>query len=66
MYAGSLLIFLGTPLALGAYWGLLVFVAMIPVFIWRLSDEERFLAQNLPGYADFQRKVRWRLTPGLF
>ena len=66
MYVGSQLMFLGTPLALGSYWGLLVFVAMMPVFIWRQLDEERFLAKNLPGYADYQRKVRWRLIPGLF
>jgi protein-S-isoprenylcysteine O-methyltransferase Ste14 len=36
------------------------------VLVWRLSDEERFLTQNLPGYAEYQTKVRWRLIPGLF
>jgi protein-S-isoprenylcysteine O-methyltransferase Ste14 len=29
-------------------------------------DEERFLARNLPGYEDYQRRVRWRLIPGIF
>jgi protein-S-isoprenylcysteine O-methyltransferase Ste14 len=50
MYASAFLYLLGTPLALGSYWGLVPFVAMVPFLIWRLFDEERFLAGNLPGY----------------
>ena len=66
MYAASLLMFMGTPLALGSYWGLLVLVAMMPILVWRLLDEERLLARTLEGYADYQRRVRWRLVPGVF
>lgn len=66
MYAGGLLLFIGTPLALGSYWGLLVFVAVSPALIWRLLDEEKFLARNLPGYIEYCARVRWRLIPGLF
>jgi protein-S-isoprenylcysteine O-methyltransferase Ste14 len=40
---------LGIPIALGSWWGLLVIGAMIPALIWRLIDEEKFLARNLPG-----------------
>ena len=63
MYAGALLLLLGTPLALGSWWGLLTMVPMTLTIVWRLLDEERFLAQNLPGYPDYQRKVRYRLLP---
>ena len=63
MYASAMLYLIGTPLALGSYWGLVAFVAMIPVLIWRLFDEERMLANDLPGYRDYQRKVRHRLVP---
>ena len=66
MYAGSLLYLLGTPLALGSYWGLLALGAMMPFLIWRLLDEERFLTQHLPGYAEYCARVRWRLIPGVF
>jgi len=66
MYAGGLLYLLGTPLALGSYWGLLVLAAMAPFLLWRLFDEERFLSKNLPGYAEYCAKVRWRLVPGVF
>ena len=55
MYASALLYLAGTPLALGSFWGLLPFVAMIPFLIWRLYDEESFLARNLSGYAEYQR-----------
>jgi protein-S-isoprenylcysteine O-methyltransferase Ste14 len=63
MYASGSLYILGTPLALGSYWGFLPIAAMIPFLIWRLFDEERFLARNLPGYTDYQRRVRHRLVP---
>jgi protein-S-isoprenylcysteine O-methyltransferase Ste14 len=66
MYAGGLLLFIGSPVALGSYWGLLAFVAALPALVWRLLDEERFLAKNLPGYVEYCAKVRWRLIPGVF
>lgn len=66
MYAGALLYCLGTPLALGSYWGLLAFLAMTPVLIWRLLDEERLLSRNLVGYTEYCARVRWRLIPGIF
>ena len=63
MYAGGFLYFLGTPLALGSYWGLVVIAAMVPLLIWRLLDEERFLSRNLPGYAEYRQQARCRLVP---
>jgi protein-S-isoprenylcysteine O-methyltransferase Ste14 len=66
MYAAGLLLFLGTPLALGSYWGLLAVVVAAPALIWRLLHEEKLLARNLPGYAEYCARVRWRLVPGLF
>ncbi len=66
MYAGGALLFIGTPLALGSYWGLLALVAALPALLWRLLDEERFLSRNLRGYTEYCAKVRWRLIPGIF
>ena len=63
LYSGALLLMLVTPLALGSYWTLLVAFALIPVLMWRLLDEEHFLKQNLPGYADYCRATRFRLIP---
>jgi protein-S-isoprenylcysteine O-methyltransferase Ste14 len=47
MYASASLYLFGTPLALGLYWGFVPIAAMMPFLIWRLVDEERFLARNL-------------------
>jgi protein-S-isoprenylcysteine O-methyltransferase Ste14 len=66
LYSGALLLLAFTPLALGSYWTLLVAVATVPALAWRLLDEERFLKQNLPGYADYCRVTRFRLIPGVW
>jgi protein-S-isoprenylcysteine O-methyltransferase Ste14 len=63
MYMGALFWFVGMSLALGSWWGLFVFLLMMPALIWRLFDEEKFLAMNLPGYVEYQKKVRYRLIP---
>ncbi|GAC1548216.1 MAG: isoprenylcysteine carboxylmethyltransferase family protein [Collimonas sp.] len=63
MYAGALPLLIGMPLALGSWWGLCVLILLLPALIWRLLDEEKFLQKNLPGYAYYCRKVRYRLLP---
>jgi len=63
MYIGALVMIIGVPLALGSLWGLLAIVPMTLVLVWRLLDEEKFLAKNLAGYAEYQSKVRCRLLP---
>lgn len=63
MYAGALPLLIGVPLALGSRWGLCVLILFMPVLIWRLLDEEKFLKKNLPGYAEYCGKVRFRLIP---
>jgi protein-S-isoprenylcysteine O-methyltransferase Ste14 len=66
MYAGASLYLLGTPLALGSYYGLVPLVGLLPFLIWRLFAEERFLAQNLAGYTEYQKKVQYRLVPRIW
>jgi protein-S-isoprenylcysteine O-methyltransferase Ste14 len=63
MYAGAAVLLFGVPIALGSWWGSPVFVSMMLAIMWRLIDEERFLARNLPGYTEYQQKVRHRLIP---
>jgi protein-S-isoprenylcysteine O-methyltransferase Ste14 len=63
MYVGGLVMMLGMPIALGPAWGVLIIVAMIPALTWRLLDEEKFLARNLPGYLEYQNRTRYRLVP---
>lgn len=66
MYLGALIMSLGVPLALGSWWGLLVMLVVIPVLVLRIGDEEKMLVEELPGYAEYRRKVRFRLIPLLW
>jgi protein-S-isoprenylcysteine O-methyltransferase Ste14 len=66
MYAGALLMFLGVPLALGSWWGLMPVVLLAAALVVRLQDEESYLVRHLPGYEAYRRKLRWRLVPGLW
>jgi protein-S-isoprenylcysteine O-methyltransferase Ste14 len=63
LYAGALVMLAAAPVALGSWWGLLVFLVVVPVLIWRLLDEEKFLERNLAGYIEYKTKVRYRLIP---
>ncbi len=63
MYGGALIMLFGIPLALGSWWGLFAFYPMLLVIVWRLLDEENFLAKNLPGYEAYTEKVKHHLIP---
>jgi protein-S-isoprenylcysteine O-methyltransferase Ste14 len=41
-------------------------IVILPVLAWRLLDEESFLTRNLAGYAEYKKKVRYRLVPFLW
>ena len=63
MYSGAFIMLMGIPLALGS-WPALIFVFLLfAAIVWRLLEEEKFLAKNLPGYANYREKVRYRLIP---
>ena len=66
MYSGALIMLVGTPLALGSWWGLLVLIPFTLIIILRLLDEEKFLSQKLTGYNEYCQKVRYRLIPFLW
>ena len=66
MYAGALVILFDTPLALGSWWGLVMFIPMTLVIVLRLLDEERFLQKNLPGYTEYCGTIRFRLVPHIW
>jgi protein-S-isoprenylcysteine O-methyltransferase Ste14 len=66
MYFAGLLMLAGIPIALGSGWSVVLVLLLLPALIWRLQDEEMFLARNLPGYADYQRAVTYRLLPRIW
>jgi len=66
MYFGALFLIVGTPLALGSWWSLLLIPLFAPVLYFRIANEEKVLLRDLPGYSQYRQKVRYRLIPGLF
>jgi len=66
LYSGSILVWLGAPLALGSWVSVPAFGLIIPILILRLLHEEKFLGGELPGYADYCRRTRCRLVPGIW
>lgn len=66
MYAGTVVLMVGIPLALGSYWGLLFIAPSLIVLAVRIRDEERMLEQELRGYTDYEQQVHYRLVPYLW
>ena len=66
LYAAALLFFLGTPLALGSWLGLILAPVLAAGLAVRAVLEERALAAELDGYAAYAARVRYRLIPGLW
>ena len=63
MYAVTILLFLMIPLVLGSWYALIVFAFYPAIIIVRLKDEEEFLTKELPGYAEYKQKVKYRILP---
>jgi protein-S-isoprenylcysteine O-methyltransferase Ste14 len=63
MYSSMLFYGVGVPLLLGALSGLIVACLLIALIAVRAVLEERTLAAELPGYADYAERVRYRLVP---
>ena len=63
MYMATIFLFLSIPLVLGSWYALLVFAAYPAIIIVRLKDEEQLLTRELPGYAEYKKKVPFRIIP---
>jgi protein-S-isoprenylcysteine O-methyltransferase Ste14 len=63
MYFGTAVMMLGTPLALGSWWGLLVLIPAQAALAMRINDEEKMLTEELSGYREYRTTVPYRLVP---
>lgn len=66
MYATGLGLFIGAPLLLGSWWGLLGSAVLVAGIAWRSVNEERVLRAELPGYDAYTKRVRYRFVPGVW
>jgi protein-S-isoprenylcysteine O-methyltransferase Ste14 len=65
-YVAALLLFFGMALALGSLWALVPAAIAAALLVLRTAWEDRLLQTELPGYADYARRVRGRLIPGIW
>jgi len=65
-YAGSILALFGVVLALGSVWTVIPAVVALIIAVIRTALEDQTLQEELPGYRDYARSVRYRLIPGIY
>jgi protein-S-isoprenylcysteine O-methyltransferase Ste14 len=63
MYAAAMLYLFGMPLLLGSWYGLVAVLLILALVAPRAVMEERLLQRDLPGYASYMARVRYRLIP---
>ena len=63
MYMATILLFLMIPLILGSWYALIAFAFYPIIIILRLKNEEALLTRDLPGYAAYKKKVKYRIIP---
>jgi protein-S-isoprenylcysteine O-methyltransferase Ste14 len=65
-YAGYIVSYLGTSLALGSLWAIIPAGFIACLLLVRTALEDRTLQDELPGYRDYAQRVRYRLLPGIW
>lgn len=65
-YAGNILALPGIVLALGSVWTIIPVIVALIIAVIRTALEDKTLQEELPGYRDYVRRVRYRLIPGVF
>lgn len=66
MYGFALALLLALPLALGSWPAVALGLALGAMMAIRARDEEALLLTELPGYAAYRTRCRWRMVPGLY
>lgn len=66
MYAGTIPMYVATALVLGSLWALALAGVLAVLLVWRTALEDRTLRRELPGYAEYAARTRYRLLPGLW
>lgn len=63
MYMATLFLFLAMPLVLGSLISFFIMFLYIPIIVKRILNEETVLEEGLEGYADYKKRIRYRLIP---
>lgn len=65
-YAGALWTYIAMPILFDSLWAFIPTVLLIGVLVLRTSLEDRTLQAELPGYAEYAQRTRYRLLPGIW
>ena len=65
-YVGAILWGISTPLIIGSAYGLIPAGITVILLIIRTSLEDKLLRNELNGYVEYTKRVRYRLLPGLW
>jgi protein-S-isoprenylcysteine O-methyltransferase Ste14 len=65
-YTGGILFMVANGIALGSWLSVLPMLLVIPILIRRTLIEETMLQDGLPGYAEYMKRVRYRIIPGVW
>ena len=63
MYLATLFMFLPMPLILQSFWGLIPFALYPVIIVIRIINEEKVLTEGLEWYAEYKKKVKYRIIP---
>ena len=63
MYCATLFLFLSMGVVLGSPISFAILLLYIPIIAKRIRNEEQVLEKGLEGYADYMKRVRWRVIP---
>ena len=63
MYMSTLFLFLSMPLILGSLISFFIMLLYIPIIIKRINNEEKVLEKSLDGYADYMKKIKYKMIP---
>lgn len=63
MYMATTFLFLAMPLVLASPLSFFIMLLYIPVIAKRIRNEEKVLEEGLEGYADYKKKVKYRIMP---
>ena len=63
MYMATTILFLSMPLVLASPVSFLIMLGYVPVIAKRIRNEESVLEEGLEGYADYKKRVKYRIIP---
>ena len=63
MYCATLFLFLPMGIVLGSPISFAILLAYIPIIALRISNEEKVLKRDLPGYEEYCKRVKYKVIP---